>query len=83
MDFEFNEEQLLIKKSAVGFAHKELNHEVIRRERDAIFSRQLWKKCAHFGIQGSGFPQEYGGNGADILSTMLLMEGCGLCRCPS
>jgi alkylation response protein AidB-like acyl-CoA dehydrogenase len=77
MDFEFSEEQLEFKRSAIRFAQKELNDEMIRRDRDSVFPRDLWRKCADFGIQGSGFPTEYGGNGADILSTMLLMEGLG------
>jgi alkylation response protein AidB-like acyl-CoA dehydrogenase len=77
MDFEFTEEQLEIKKSAIRFARKELNDEMINRDRDATFSRGLWKKCADFGIQGFSFPARYGGNDADILSTMLLMEGLG------
>jgi alkylation response protein AidB-like acyl-CoA dehydrogenase len=77
MDYEFTEEQLEFKKSAIHFAQKELNYEIIKRDRDAIFSRELWKKCANFGIQGCSFPARYGGNDADILSTTLLMEGLG------
>ena len=77
MDFEFTEEQLEFKKSAIRFAQKALNDKVIERDRDAVFSRELWKKCAEFGIQGFSFPERYGGNNADILSTMLLMEGLG------
>jgi alkylation response protein AidB-like acyl-CoA dehydrogenase len=77
MDFEFTAEQLEFKRTAIEFARKELNDDMIRRDRDAVFSRELWKKCAEFGIQGSAFPERYGGNGADILSTMLLMEGLG------
>ena len=77
MDFEFTEEHLAIKKSAIRFAQKALNDEMIERDRDGVFSRELWRKCADFGIQGSAFPQKYGGSDADILSTMLLMEGLG------
>jgi len=77
MDFEFSKEQLDFKKSAIQFARKELNTEVIERDRDAVFSRELWKKCADFGIQGSAFPEQYGGLNTDIFSTMLLMEGLG------
>ena len=77
MDFEFTKEQLEIKQSAIRFAQKALNDRVIDRDRDAVFSRELWKKCADFGIQGFSFPERYGGNNADILSTMLLMEGLG------
>ena len=77
MDFEFSEEQLDLKRNAIRFAQKTLNEDIIRRDKDAIFPRELWKKCADFGIQGSGFPELYGGNDADIISTMLLMEGLG------
>jgi len=77
MDLEFTEEQLEIKKHAIRFAQKELNAEMVQRDREAIFSRDLWKKCADLGIQGFAFPARYGGNDADIISTMLLMEGLG------
>jgi alkylation response protein AidB-like acyl-CoA dehydrogenase len=77
VNFEFSEEQLEFKKSAINFARKTLNEEVIERDRDAVFSRELWKKCADFGIHGSAFPEKYGGLNTDIFSTMLLMEGLG------
>jgi hypothetical protein len=77
MNFEFTQEQLEFKKSAIRFAQEALNEGVIERDRDAVFSRELWKKCADFGIQGSAFPEKYGGTNADILSTLLLMEGLG------
>ncbi|MEW6115761.1 MAG: acyl-CoA dehydrogenase family protein [Nitrospirota bacterium] len=77
MNFEFSEEQLEFKKSAILFARKTLNHDIIERDRGAVFSRELWKKCANFGIQGSAFPERYGGLDADIFSTMLMMEGLG------
>jgi alkylation response protein AidB-like acyl-CoA dehydrogenase len=77
MHFEFSEEQLEFKKSAVQFAQKALNDDVIERDRGGLFSRELWKKCAEFGIQGSAFPEQYGGLNTDIFSTMLLMEGLG------
>jgi alkylation response protein AidB-like acyl-CoA dehydrogenase len=77
VNFELTEEQLEFKKSAINFAKKSLNHEVIERDRDAVFSRELWKKCADFGIQSSAFPERYGGLNTDIFSTMLLMEGLG------
>jgi alkylation response protein AidB-like acyl-CoA dehydrogenase len=77
MDFEFTKEQLEFKQNAIRFAQKVLNEGVIERDRDAVFSRELWKRCANFGIQGSAFPEQYGGNNADILSTVLLMEGLG------
>lgn len=77
MHFEFSEEQLEFKKNAIHFAREALCDGVIERDRDGIFARELWKKCADFGIQGCAFPEQYGGLDADIFSTMLLMEGLG------
>jgi alkylation response protein AidB-like acyl-CoA dehydrogenase len=77
MNFQFTKQQLEVKESAIRFAQRQLNDDVIERDRDAIFSRELWKRCADFGIQGSPFPEEYGGSNADLLSTVLLMEGLG------
>ena len=77
MDLAFTPEQLALKEAAVAFARRELTDDVIARDRDATFSRDLWQRCAAFGIQGSAFPAKYGGNDADIIASMLLMEGLG------
>jgi len=77
MDFTWNEEQLAFKKAVIEFAQKELNEEMIERDKQGIFSRDLWKKCARFGILGLPVPEEYGGSDADILTAMLTMEGLG------
>jgi alkylation response protein AidB-like acyl-CoA dehydrogenase len=81
MDFSWTEEQLTLKNAVVEFARRELNDDLIASDRQGEFSRQKWKKCASFGIQGLPIPEEYGGAGVDILSTMLAMEGLGYgCR---
>jgi alkylation response protein AidB-like acyl-CoA dehydrogenase len=81
MDFSWTEEQLMCKKSVIEFAQKELNEGIIERDWKGEFSRENWQKCAQFGIQGLPFPEEYGGANADILTTMLTMEGLGYgCR---
>jgi len=77
MDFSWTDEQLAYKKAVIEFAQRELNREMIERDRQGLFSRELWKKCADFGIQGMPFPEKYGGSEADILTTMLTMEGLG------
>ncbi len=81
MDFSWTEEQLNFKKAVIEFAHRELNKGLIDRDRQSEFSRENWQKCARFGIFGLAIPEEYGGNGADILTAMLVMEGLGYsCR---
>lgn len=81
MDFAWTEEQIAYKKAVIDFASKELNQGIIERDREGAFSREDWQKCADFGIQGLPFPEEYGGADADIVTSMLMMEGLGYgCR---
>jgi alkylation response protein AidB-like acyl-CoA dehydrogenase len=81
MDFGVTPEQQAVKDEAARFARNELNEDLGRRDHDHAFSRAAWDKCAAFGIHGLPFPREYGGQEADILTTMLAMEGLGLgCR---
>jgi hypothetical protein len=77
MDFDWSEEQLAFKNAVVEFARQRLNGTIVERDREGLFSRELWEECAKFGIQGLPFPEEYGGGSSDILTTMLTMEGLG------
>jgi len=77
MDFSWSEEQLAYKKAVIEFAQKELKDDLIELDRNSGFSRENWEKCARFGIHGLPFPEKYGGAEADILTTMLTMEGLG------
>jgi len=81
MDFSFTPEQLALRDEIAKFARQELNAELPSRDREEIFSRENWLKCARFGIHGLPFPRELGGSDADIVTTMLAMEGFGYgCR---
>ena len=81
MDFSWNEEQLALRKSIISFARQELNRNLIEDDRDEVFDREGWKKCAEIGIQGLPVPPEYGGQGADILTTACALEALGYgCR---
>ncbi len=77
MDFSWSEEQLEFKEAAVKFAKKELNDNLIHRDNKSTFPKNLWKKCADFGILGIPVPAEYGGQGLDVLTAILMMEGLG------
>ncbi|MBZ5689721.1 MAG: acyl-CoA dehydrogenase family protein [Acidobacteriia bacterium] len=77
MEFAFSKEQMKFRNSVASFAERELNHNLQAREQSSVFPRDLWNKCADFGIQGLALPKEYGGRGADALTTMLAMEALG------
>ena len=77
MDFELTEEQRSLRQSIVDFARRELNEEVVERDKDAVFSRDAWAKCAEIGLLGLPVPKEYGGAGADALTTLVALEALG------
>src|SRR3990170_1257543 len=80
MDFSWTEEQLAYKKAAIELG-RQLNDGLIERDRTGELSRSGWLACARFGLQGLPMPEDYGGANADILTTMLTMEGLGYgCR---
>lgn len=78
MDFSWTPDQLAFRTSVREFARNELDS---ASPEARGFSRDLWQKCARFGIQGLAVPEEYGGSQADVLTTMLAMEALGYgCR---
>jgi L-prolyl-PCP dehydrogenase len=77
VDFSLSAEQEELKAAAADFARRELDSGFAEREQAGEFSPQAWRACAKFGIQGLPVPAELGGGGADILTTVLVMEALG------
>ncbi len=74
-------QQLQRYDDCVAFAQSELNHEVRERDLEHRFDSQLWQKCANFGVFGWCMPEEYGGSGFDLETSILMLEGIGYgCR---
>ncbi len=77
MEFSLSPEDLDFRARVIKFAQSELNDDLIERDRESRFSRELWNKCAAFGILGLPMPEEFGGMGADIMTTTVAMEALG------
>ena len=77
MDFALSEEQRLLRDEIRKFARNELNGEVIERDRDQTFSRDLWRKCGEMRLPGLAAPEEHGGGGLGALSTAIGLEALG------
>jgi alkylation response protein AidB-like acyl-CoA dehydrogenase len=77
MDFAWSAEQLALRDAVLDFGRRALQDDVSERDRTAAFSRELWARCAEFGVQGLPFPEFYGGRGLDIMSTVLAFEALG------
>ncbi len=82
MDFSWSDKQLAFKDRIIQFAQQILNEDMLEREKQGLFSRENWKKCADFGIQGLFVPEVYSGSPeVDLLTAVLAMEGMGYgCR---
>jgi alkylation response protein AidB-like acyl-CoA dehydrogenase len=81
MDLSWSDEQVELRDSIVRFAQKELNQEMVARDAEARFPRDLWVKCAEVGLHGLPIAEEYGGQGADPLTTIFALEAFGYgCR---
>ncbi len=77
MDFSISDEQKALREAIIQFARKELNAGMIERDREQLFSRDLWKKCGDMRLPGLPIPEEYGGLGLDALGTALALEALG------
>ena len=83
MDFSIPSEYLDFKQKVIDFARKNLNHGLIERDKKECFSREIWDKCADFGLLKMGVPAAYGGDleEVDLLRSIVAMEGFGY-ACP-
>src|SRR3990172_4479514 len=74
MDFALTEDQTLLRENIIRFAREVLNEGVGQRDREEVFSRDLWRRCAGIGLQGLPVSEEFGGSGLDPLSTAIALE---------
>lgn len=77
MEFSPTQAQAELQRSVREIAKHNLGESLERRDAASEFSRGYWGRCAQFGIQGLPFPEQYGGQGADILTTVLALEALG------
>lgn len=62
--------------SVLAFAQT-LPRDLRARDEAGTFSREDWDACAAFGLMGLPLPQDLGGMGFDVVSTMLALEALG------
>jgi alkylation response protein AidB-like acyl-CoA dehydrogenase len=74
MNFEFTEEQLMIRQAARDFAHTECLPGVIERDEQQKFPKEQIIKLAELGFMGMMVDPKYGGSGMDSISYVLAME---------
>ncbi len=74
MNFDFTEDQILIRDMMRDFAQKEISPCAKYLEENHQFPQELLRKLAVLGILGMSIPPEYGGIKTDTLSMMIALE---------
>ena len=74
MNFDFTEEQIMIRDAARDFAQRELLNDVIERDTKAEFPTKHVQTMSELGFMGMMVDPKYDGGGMDTISYILAME---------
>src|SRR5580693_8761373 len=74
MNFELNESQALIQKTARDFAREKILPIAAELDQTHRFPKELVAEMASLGFLGMAVPEEFGGAGLDAVSYVLAME---------
>ncbi len=74
MNFEFSDEQKMLRQTARDFVEKEIMPYIDEWDREGSFDPSIWKKLADLGLMGVCVPEEYGGSGMDYNSLAIVCE---------
>jgi alkylation response protein AidB-like acyl-CoA dehydrogenase len=79
MDFDFNEQQNMLKTMARDFLVNECPKARVREleAEEKGYDPAMWAKMVELGWLGLIFPEQYNGTGADFLDLVVLMEEMG------
>ena len=81
MEFVLSEEQTELREAVIRFARQEIGHDLSSCDKEGSFPFDSWQKCADMQIIAMPFPEEYGGCGADLLTTVVILQALGYsCR---
>ncbi|MCZ6711581.1 MAG: acyl-CoA/acyl-ACP dehydrogenase [Gammaproteobacteria bacterium] len=84
MNFEFNEDQNLLRDQAQGFLKDNCSLAVVRAvlEGDADYDADLWQKIVDMGYTATVIPEEFGGLGLSYLELSVIAEELGRVAAP-
>ncbi|APC47225.1 butyryl-CoA dehydrogenase [Virgibacillus halodenitrificans] len=74
MDFNFSEEQVMLRKTVRDFTDKEIMPYIGHWDREGKFDPAILTKLANLGLMGVCIPEEYGGSGMDYNSLAIVCE---------
>ncbi len=68
------EDHSIFRKSVRQFMEKEVAPFADAWEQDCRIPKQIWTRMGELGFLGISFPEEFGGAGADIFSSIIFLE---------
>lgn len=74
MNFDFSEEQVLLRKTVRQFVDHEIIPHMAKWELEGAFDPAIWKRLADLGLMGVCIPEKYGGSGMDYNSLAIVCE---------
>lgn len=74
MDFNFSEEQNMLRKTVRDYVDKEIMPHISDWDRNGEFPTSLLKDLADLGLMGVCIPEQYGGSGMDYNSLAIVCE---------
>lgn len=77
MDFSLTAEQLMFREQVLKFARKEIAPRVQENDLQSRFDTESWAKLGEFGLLGLHFPEELGGGGSDVVTSVVATEALG------
>ncbi len=79
MNFEFTEEQTMLRESLSRFLRDKYDFDSRQAilQSDEGWSREIWNRMAQMGLMGAAFPEDYGGFGGTAADMLVLMEEFG------
>ncbi len=76
----FSAEHEMLRKAIRAFVEREIVPHVDAWEEAGRIPKSFWRRLGELGFLGLDFPAEYGGSGADFLSSIVLGEEMARCR---
>ncbi|MCB1153338.1 acyl-CoA dehydrogenase family protein, partial [bacterium] len=77
MNFDLTPEQIAFRDQVRRFCQEQIAPYAEHADYTGEFPYEAWKKMGEFGLLGLHLPEEYGGQGADVLTSVMAGEAMG------
>ena len=84
MNFDFSDDQKLLKEQVRKFLADKCSTKVVRRVLDGneAFAEEVWKGLVELGVPATAIPEAYGGLGLSPLELCVIAEEIGRAAAP-